>query len=640
MPRTSPVHYIAPSAVTVTPNCNGSADDLAVSIAAGTTIKVYDPRIAGLGVVDSSYQEWTLAGRNRRLAKAGVPYTIYARLNKSSVHAGYLVFAAQVRDEEGVWHDPYVLSPNTSSTEGMQAEGADGNTYSWEPIPEGQDKEGRSGYWWVKAGTVSLPDSGGLRSVDLDTGILGTDQYDNGWSINPDSLPLRVELRCSAGGEDAGQAPYVYWGDELVLTATLREGWSGAASERFDHWRIARNTGDADADAAWPGTERASAFKPSGSITLSHARGASDDFNAAVAASFTVSAMGKPEQQGGDPVLLAEAGVTIYAETVERYELLLSTSIVSYSPKEETYNPQGGVSVRVRATDQRSSVFDLTCQQFTDMALSLWYAPVDGEEWTALEVSGSPGELATASIPVSAFAPGKSINVRLARTAGQSTSELARATVAFVRDGEDSPEREWIFFRSQEEVAFGDAQSDHPEPSLIASGETDPAAAAAAVTTDKNQDGWVPQGWWDEQQGVDETYRYEYGSYRDYLKDSAQWGDFTTPRIWGHYGADGENALHVEIIGPNIIKNGVGEVTLTAYAYDGEDDVTGTLQDAAFSWERTSLVNPGDYAESDEQFNLAHEGIGRSLTIDQSSIMVRAHFQCVVNYLLTKLTTV
>jgi hypothetical protein len=479
-------------------------------------------------------------------------------------------------------------------------------------------------------GEVSLPDESGQRTVTLDTGILGTEQYNESWNQDPDSLPMNIIIDATVGNKTVGQSPYVYWGDELVLTATLREGWSGAASERFDHWRIARSTGDADADAAWPGTERANAFKPSGIIRLSHARGASDDFNAAVAASFTVSAMGKPEQQGGEPVLLAEAGVTIYAETVERYELLLSTSIVSYSPKEETYNPQGGVSVRVRATDQRSSVFDLTCQQFTDMALSLGYAPVDGEEWTALEVSGSPGELAIASIPVSAFAPQKSINVRLARTAGQSPSELARATVAFVRDGEDSPDREWIFFRSQEEIVFGDAQSDHPEPSLIASGETDPAAVAAAVTTDKNQDRWVPQGWWDEQQGVDETYRYEYGSYRDYRKDSAQWGDFTTPRIWGHYGADGENALQVVVLGPNVIKNGQGSVTLTAYAYDGFEDVSSTLQTAAWSWERTSLE--GDNTASDQAWNSVHRGYGRTLEVNQNEILVRAWFECVVDF--------
>lgn len=190
MARTSPIHYIAPSAIAITPNANNSANDLAVYIAKGTKIKVCYQPIADLAYDDANIRQWTLKGRNRRLADASVPYTIYARLKKTDPGDGYLVFAPQTQDEAtGEWQDPYILSPNTSATTSMRAEGADGNKYLWGAIPERQAAEGRSDYWWVRLGSVSLADTGGQRTVDLDTGTLGTDQYNKDWYLDPDNLP-------------------------------------------------------------------------------------------------------------------------------------------------------------------------------------------------------------------------------------------------------------------------------------------------------------------------------------------------------------------------------------------------------------------------------------------------------------------
>ena len=95
-------------------------------------------------------------------------------------------------------------------------------------------------------------------------------------------------------------------------------------------------------------------------------------------------------------------------------------------------------------------------------------------------------------------------------------------------------------------------------------------------------------------------------------------------------GKDGENALQVVVLGPNIIKNGQGSVTLTAYAYDGFEDVSSTLQTAAWSWERTSLE--GDNTESDQAWNSVHRGYGRTLEVNQNEILVRAWFECVVDF--------
>jgi hypothetical protein len=177
MSRTSPCHYIAPSAVSIIPNANQKASDLAVYVARGCKIKVYSEKIPELGYENSTFQEWTLAGRNRRLADPSVPYTVYARLLKTDKTVGYLVFAPKISrkvDDKDVWPDkyPYVtmngLATDTAGTD-------TGN------------------YWYVKIGDVSLPESG-VRTVPFDTGILGTDQYNSDWGFNPDEMPLRVEI--------------------------------------------------------------------------------------------------------------------------------------------------------------------------------------------------------------------------------------------------------------------------------------------------------------------------------------------------------------------------------------------------------------------------------------------------------------
>lgn len=155
MARQSTVHYIAPTAIGITPNCNGSENDLDVYLASRAKIKVYSPE-AGVGYEDSTYQEWTLSGRNRRLADSAKPYTIYARLPKYDKSAGYLVFAPKNGSGES-WTDKY----DYLTAIGM--EHPDGGT---------EDPEN----WYVRLGDVSLPEDG-QRTVTFDTGILGTDQY-------------------------------------------------------------------------------------------------------------------------------------------------------------------------------------------------------------------------------------------------------------------------------------------------------------------------------------------------------------------------------------------------------------------------------------------------------------------------------
>lgn len=230
MARTSPCFYIAPTAISVSPNANGSASDIAVNVVRGAKIKVYSPGVPALGYSDVSFQQWTLTGRNRRLADNTKPYSIYARLAKSNKEDGYLVFAPKVASGTE-WLDKYAYV----TVGGLATGTANKNSED---------------YWYVKLGEVSLP-TNNARTVTLDTGILGTDKFNTDWNIDPDQMPLRIELSATIDAKDAGDKPYVEWDKELTLKANLLEGWANANVQRFHHFTIQRNTGDKSSDKTY-----------------------------------------------------------------------------------------------------------------------------------------------------------------------------------------------------------------------------------------------------------------------------------------------------------------------------------------------------------------------------------------------------
>ena len=529
MPRTSQNYYIAPSAISIILNANGMENDIAVSISEGAKIKVYYPEIPALQTYYATYRAWTLTGRNRRLADSTKPYTIYARLSKADETA-YLVFAQKIL-VDGKWVDPYVLSPNVSSTSSIETIDANGKKIVWPPIPVAQTENNRQDYWWVKLGDIGIA-SGGMRTADIDTGILGTDQFNTEFEVNPDNLPVRIVLKCAIEGEDAGSTPYVYWGKSVLLSASLVEGWEDTEVERFDHWEITRNSGDPDADADWLSEERASAFGESGEISLSHARGVGDDFNGAVSSTFTVVAWGREngddssdsssEPEPAELVQIASASINIMAETVEKYELVLSTDIVSYDPRSERYTPDDGVEVRILATDQRGYAFKLTRGQFVNASLVAEYSRVGTDAWFPMEFYGGQDEEAVAYIRNNIFATYQSVNVRLIRVLGteeeRSYSELSRNTIAFVRDGEDSKEREWIYRLNSSEGYDNTAENRGKQ---------------------FQDDDFVPIGWTDDPVGVAAPGDTEYASWRDYDRNAGEWGLFNSPVEWAHRGEDG-----------------------------------------------------------------------------------------------------
>lgn len=561
MARKSPCYYIAPSAISISPNANGSANDLAVNVTRGTKIKVFSQGIAGLGWKDTVYQQWTLTGRNRRLADSTKPYTIYARLNKNNKSDGYLVFAPKEADGDN-WLDKYAYV----TMQGLATDTANKDT---------------GDYWYIKLGEVSLP-TDNARTVSLDTGILGTDQFNTEWNLHPDDMPLRVELSATIDLKDAGSKPYVPWGKKLVLQAKLLQGWADTTIPRFHHFTIQRNTGDTDADQKYNYPDGNSEVQSSGrqmsggNIILSHARGEGDVFNGTVSSAWTVIAWGtKATADGSVPSSsasssdttetyerLAETTTSISAETTEQFSLELSSAVVNYDPSSDTYNPPEGVDVMIRAIDQKGEVFKLTNAQRKASNLSIQYC-VGEEAWNTCTFTGTDTEVAKTNIPMEAFHLQQNVNVRIVRvvvstdhTGTTTYKELDRTHIPLVRNGEDSKEREWIFLRSASAIQFSSDGKDTSLPlipSLINGGEVKPEEAATGDDTNKNQDGWVPEGWWDEMRGTDSEHHYEYAAYRDYIKGELQppssssgnaaqrgghWGDFSKPRIWGYYAND------------------------------------------------------------------------------------------------------
>lgn len=459
MERKNPTYYIVPSAISIIPNANNSANDLAVYIQSAARISVYCPKIPELDYDDTSYQEWTLSGRNRRLMQGDGPYTIYARLEKENKKNGYLVFAAQQQVQQGgllVWKDkyPYITPAGLSDD-------------ATEPA---SDK-----YWYIKIGTVSELNDG-RRLLDIDTGILGTTLYNNEWQQEENNLPLRViitnDLYSSAQKETG--TPYIGWGGLVTLKASLIRGWNADASELIDHWVIKRNTGNATSDEAWNNAHRTS-VSAEGEITLKHQKNGSgmvDDFSAAVSAAFTLEAWGykTATQDSSDdsdsssepvPELLADGTITILAETKETFGLWLSEYTAHYNPANKEYTPKEGISIRVKGTAQDGAISYLTQAEINAAMLTLYYDNIiddssdssssdsgssdssDGSDSSSGADDSSDGQgtelyfnsEGVAVLPISAFGGNKSINLYLVNSDGR---EVANETVSLVRDGESA----------------------------------------------------------------------------------------------------------------------------------------------------------------------------------------------------------
>lgn len=451
MPRTSPIHYINPAAISITPNVNNSSNDIEVFIAQSTKIKVFCPRL-GIGNSNGAFNEWTIIGRNRRLAESDRPYTIYARLNKNNKTDGYLVFAPK-QQFENEWYDKY----SYVTKDGLGISYVEGRAGGPSAVDDGT-------YWYVKLGDVSNPSQGtNQRTVNLDTGILGTDFWNSEWALNPDALPLRIDMNYMLGtilGEEwTADVRYVRWEQVLHVNAKLIEGWTGTDITHFHHWEITRNTGS-DADAEWNAAHDGQGEEEYNStdfdLTLVHTRGQGDDFNGRISALFTFTAYeANPEYEEDttQPQYLPLIAITfsVMAEPVESYELEVSSETVTYNPQTGEYVPaieyneqthqysvNSGVTVRIKAKDADGNTFYPTDEQIEAIGLHVYCHPIDDP----LDSSHLPTLLSLvngrSTLPSAPFIAGKGVNTWL-QVGEWSSSEdniiLTQRTTTYIRFG-------------------------------------------------------------------------------------------------------------------------------------------------------------------------------------------------------------
>lgn len=96
----------------------------------------------------------------------------------------------------------------------------------------------------------------------------------------------------------------------------------------------------------------------------------------------------------------------------------------------------------------------------------------------------------------------------------------------------------------------------------------------------------------------------------------------------GDKGDPGEDAIYVLVTSDkgNILRNGLGEVTLTATAYKGSEELTDLLTENNYSWTRVSSDTDGDTT-----WNNRHVAYGRTLVITAAEFYSSALFECYVN---------
>lgn len=94
-------------------------------------------------------------------------------------------------------------------------------------------------------------------------------------------------------------------------------------------------------------------------------------------------------------------------------------------------------------------------------------------------------------------------------------------------------------------------------------------------------------------------------------------------------GEDGTSPYRVEVLsvqGGNVIRNGQGEIRLTAIVWHGEEDITDRLLPTQFSW----VIESGN-VDFDKAWNARHEAIGKEITITAAEVNLKATIDCIAN---------
>lgn len=147
--------------------------------------------------------------------------------------------------------------------------------------------------------------------------------------------------------------------------------------------------------------------------------------------------------------------------------------------------------------------------------------------------------------------------------------------------GEDSSDTEWIY-------KFDQSGYDG------STGQVNPSGAAGSGDTNKQQAGWVPQGWYDHALAVSSAATTLYASYRRKAAGTnQQWGAFNPPVIWSHYGRNGIDGDGTEYVFIRTKKNVSPVMDSTQSGYNA-DEFRPTITSASQTASQTEQAQTTD----------------------------------------------
>ena len=125
-------------------------------------------------------------------------------------------------------------------------------------------------------------------------------------------------------------------------------------------------------------------------------------------------------------------------------------------------------------------------------------------------------------------------------------NEVARSTVPLIKDGIDGRDGDtwqYIFCRSPRypfsETGISDPSTwkwqyeENPDSEYLGASETDEITGESTYPTDVNL------RWYDDHQGINAKFRYEYQSYRKWDKLAQRWGQYGSPTLYSNYSESG-----------------------------------------------------------------------------------------------------
>ena len=127
-------------------------------------------------------------------------------------------------------------------------------------------------------------------------------------------------------------------------------------------------------------------------------------------------------------------------------------------------------------------------------------------------------------------------------------NEVARSTVPLIKDGIDGRDGDtwqYIFCRSPKypfsETGISDPSTwkwqyeENPDSEYLGASETDEITGESTYPADENL------RWYDDHQGINAKFRYEYQSYRKWDKLAHRWGQYGSPTLYSNYSESGSS---------------------------------------------------------------------------------------------------